>query len=189
MAAMTPMARGDLAGRSLSYDAPGATRPADDRWSGVGGFERYEGTVSVGHGDRCWRVAAATVLSWEVKTRSGFSVEPSESGGRKVALGHRYWLVARVGPLTVREPVQVVAVVQQEDRCGFAYGTLDGHPVSGEEAFIAWRAADGGVSFTLRSLTRPGRGWWRVSFPVARLAQRRYRRRYLSAVEDLTRTS
>ncbi|MBU8820992.1 DUF1990 domain-containing protein, partial [Mycolicibacterium goodii] len=41
------------------------------------------------------------------------------------------------------------------DRCGFAYGTLHGHPVCGEEAFIVHRDRAGTVFLTLRSLTRP----------------------------------
>jgi uncharacterized protein (UPF0548 family) len=39
----------------------------------------------------------------------------------------------------VREPVRVVAVADLPDRRGFAYDTLPGHPVTGEEAFIAHR--------------------------------------------------
>ena len=94
-----------------------------------------------------------------------------------------YRLSVHLG-LTVREPVRVVAVVDQPARCGFAYGTLDGHPVSGEEAFIVHRAADGQVWLTLRSLTRASRDGWRWAFPVLLIAQRYYRRRYLGALRD-----
>jgi uncharacterized protein (UPF0548 family) len=73
-------------------------------------------------------------------------------------VGGDYWLIAALGSFSVREPVRVVAVVEDADRCGFAYGTLDGHPVSGEEAFVVHRAPDGTVPLTLRSLTRAPRG-------------------------------
>lgn len=63
------------------------------------------------------------------------------------------WCVC--GPLAVHEPVRVVAVVDTPDTRGFAYGTLRGHPVSGEEAFIVRKAPDGRVTLTLRSLTAP----------------------------------
>jgi uncharacterized protein (UPF0548 family) len=75
-----------------------------------------------------------------------------------------------------------VAVVQQPDRCGFAYGTLEGHPVSGEEAFIVSRTPDGQVLLTLRSVTRASPGRWRPMFPLILVAQRWYRRRYLRAL-------
>ena len=68
--------------------------------------------------------------------------------------------------------------------CGFAYGTLDGHPVSGEEAFVLHRGSDGDVRLTLRSLTRPGRGAWRMIFPLALIAQRWYRWRYARALRS-----
>jgi uncharacterized protein (UPF0548 family) len=39
--------------------------------------------------------------------------------------------------------------------------------------------------FTLRSLTRPGRGRWRLAFPGVLVAQRWYRSRYLRALHGL----
>ena len=117
-------------------------------------------------------------MQWQVKTRSGFSVDPPVDA----ALDRRYWVRATIGPISVREPVVVVATVSEPDRRGFAYGTLVGHPVSGEEAFIVRRDAEG-VHLTLRSVTRPGGGWWRVGFGVALLAQRWYRRRYLRSLQ------
>jgi uncharacterized protein (UPF0548 family) len=84
--------------------------------------------------------------------------------------------------MRIREPIRIVAVVEQPDRVGFAYGTRPGHPVTGEEAFVVHRDAVGTVSLTLRSLTRAPRGPWRLLFPVALVAQRFYRRRYLRAL-------
>ncbi|HYN97133.1 MAG TPA: DUF1990 domain-containing protein [Pilimelia sp.] len=166
----------------LSYAAVGLTRPGAETWTDrPPGYRRYSRSVPIGHGQGQWEIAAAAVLEWRVKTRSGFVVEPPATGVRARA-GADYCLLARIGPLTIREPVRVVAVVERWDRCGFAYGTLDGHPVSGEEAFIVHRATDGGVWLTLRSLTRPSRGAWRYLFPALLVAQRHYRRRYLRSL-------
>lgn len=90
--------------------------------------------------------------------------------------------MASLGRVSVREPVRVIAVVEEPTRCGYSYGTLDGHPVSGEEALIVHRTPDGAVWLTLRSLTRPGRGGWRLAFPALLVAQRWYRRRYVRAL-------
>ena len=167
----------------LSYDAVGATGVAGEIWTGrPAGYLRYTRTVCVGRGAACWEAAGPAVLDWQVKIRSGFRVEAAGGGDRRVRPGADYRLTARVGPVTVREPVRVVAVVDEPARCGFAYGTLAGHPVSGEEAFIVHRAPDGRVWFTLRSLTRPARGLWRVAFPALLVAQAGYRRRYLRAL-------
>ncbi|GAB2597279.1 DUF1990 domain-containing protein [Kribbella endophytica] len=163
----------------LSYSAEGATRVGDAVWAGApGGFRGYERTVRVGAD---WGAAVEAVMEWGVKTRSGFVVE----GGAVARVGVDYTLVARLGPVRLREPVRVVAVVEGPERCGIAYGTRVGHPVTGEEAFVVHRAEDGTVWLTLRSITRAGRGWWRVAYPAVLVAQRWYRRRYLRAFEGL----
>jgi uncharacterized protein (UPF0548 family) len=174
-----------LAGLRLSYAVPGATAPAERDWSTqVHGFHGYAKTVRIGQGESTWVAAKDAVLAWQVKTRSGFAVPLGPPDGR-VRVGERYWIIARVGPVLIREPVEVVAVVDGPDRCGFAYGTLAGHPVAGEEAFIVQRAPDGAIWFTLRSLTRSPTGRWRWAFPLALLAQHWYRRRYLRALLPL----
>ena len=101
--------------------------------------------MQVGRGDDVWRGATASLLRWAVKTRSGFAVESADGGGPVVREGADYWLVAAIGPVRVREPARVVRVVEASDRCGFAYGTLEGHPVSGEEALVLHRDGEGAV--------------------------------------------
>jgi uncharacterized protein (UPF0548 family) len=182
-----------LSKRVVTGDAAGVTLSGSgaDRQTGSAGYRAYERTEFVGNGAAVWDFASAEVLRWGVKTRSGFSVEgggPSATGvDQPVVAGDRYWLVARLGPSRVREPVVVVAVVDERDRKGFAYGTLAGHPVSGEEAFVVDRhadGADGSVWLTIRSLTRPASGPWRAAYPAALLAQRWYRRRYFRALRQ-----
>nr|WP_309234584.1 DUF1990 domain-containing protein [Nocardia sp. XZ_19_385] len=147
------------------------------------GFRRFERTVVIGHGESDWVSAAEAVLRWGIKRRSGFRVTPCDGADERVSAGARYRITAGWGPFAVQEPVRVVAVVDTDSRCGFAYGTQPGHPVSGEEAFIVHRNVDGTVFFTLRSLTRPASsGFWRQVFPLLLVAQRFFRRRYLRAL-------
>ncbi|WP_231496066.1 DUF1990 family protein [Cellulomonas sp. HZM] len=175
-------ARGGLAERGMTSPAGSLTTPGAAGWDPPGGWRAHERTVVVGSGDRFWEEARVAVLRWEVKTRSGFRVL---SDGPVVA-DERTWVLAELGPVVVREPVRVVAVVDTDDRCGFAYGTLDGHPVSGEEAFVVHRDRTGDdagtVRLTLRSCTRAGRAGWRLAFPAILIAQRWYRRRYARAL-------
>lgn len=178
------MASAGLEDRALTYGPAGVTVPGDAVWPAPAGRRAYERTVLVGRGAECWSQARAALLSWGVKTRSGFAVEPASGSVPRVRDGADYWLVASVGPLRIREPARVVAVVDRPDRCGFAYGTLEGHPVSGEEAFVLHRDGDGVVRLTLRSVTGPGAGRWRLAFPGVLVAQRWYRRRYARALAD-----
>ncbi|MFB7716584.1 DUF1990 family protein [Nocardia sp. NPDC056100] len=169
---------------ALSYAPAGGTRPAEPVWPATPpGFRRYEHTVGIGHGEADWRTACDAVLNWEVKRRSGFRVECRSGPDIRATAGNDYRITAAFGPLEIHEPARVVAVVETLIRCGFAYGTLPGHPVSGEEAFIVHRSPNGAVSLTLRSLTRPAAtSPWRFLFPLLLVAQRRYRRRYLRAL-------
>lgn len=172
--------------RALTYSVVGGTTPAAEQWQPPAGWRAYEHTVRLGFGTDLWDAASSAVLSWGIKTRSGFAVEPPLETGGIARQGERYWLVARIGPFRVREPVEIIATVSTGNRAALSYGTLDGHPVSGEEAFIVHRDDNGNVNLTLRSLTHAGRGLWRGLFPLILIAQRIYRRRYLRALRPAT---
>ncbi|WP_426624935.1 DUF1990 family protein [Leifsonia sp. McL0607] len=143
-------------------------------------FRRSEISAVVGHGGDAWHRAAHDVLRWRVKTRSGFLVDSHAP----VRAGQRERIRVRVLGMTIVEPVEVVAVVQKDDRVGFAYRTLPGHPVDGEEAFVVHRdTADGDIVLTVRSLTRPApQQPWRILHPLLRIIQVVARRRYLRAL-------
>jgi uncharacterized protein (UPF0548 family) len=158
------------------------TSPASHEWvdgeRARGRFRRSEVTGSVGTGDDVWNRAAVDVLSWKVKTNSGFSVDSAEP----VSTGQRVIVTAGAYGIKVLEPVQVVSVVSQPDRVGFAYKTLPGHPVDGEEAFIVHRRG-AEVLLTIRSLTRASpRQPWRTLYPGLLLIQRIVRWRYLRSL-------
>ena len=67
-------------------------------------------------------------------------------------------------------------------RRGFAYGTLPGHPESGEEAFVIERHDDDTVSFTITAFSRHATRLARVAGPLGRAAQRRITARYLRSL-------
>lgn len=111
--------------------------------------------------------------------RSVATVWPSDAVAE---LGATVLVALPFGPATVVAVNRVVAVVDEPDRWGFAYGTLPGHPEVGEEAFVVERGADGVVTARIAATAH-------VALPAARLAQpllaplqRRFAQRYLDAV-------
>jgi uncharacterized protein (UPF0548 family) len=162
--------------RELTYDEVCVTDPSAPGWAS--GPHRFETTVPLGAGEKFWAACREDILAWAVKTRSGFRVV---GGPSQVVAGQDYELTFR-GLAFVREPVRVVTVVNESNRCGFAYGTLPGHPVSGEEAFVVHLDSAGTVYFTHRSMTLPASGWRALAFPVFIAAQRALRHRYLNAL-------
>jgi uncharacterized protein (UPF0548 family) len=177
----------DIGALRLSYDTVGVTLDASfSSFSPPRGFRTYEGTARIGEGADAWAFASDAVMRWGVKTRSGFDIrtDADEAAPDPRVTLDRFWLMPRVGPLPVREPVEVIGIVDETDRKGFAYGTLAGHPVSGEEAFVVSRAPDGSVWITVRSLTGPSTGRWKYAWPGVLIGQRIYRRRYLRALRS-----
>ncbi|ASN22630.1 DUF1990 family protein [Arthrobacter sp. YN] len=159
------------------------TCPSELVWpTAATGYRRSEITAvispSMGGSDAAWERATEQVLRWGVKTASGFSVDSPNP----VSLGDRVLVTAHFFGFRVLEPVEVVSVVKEPDRVGFAYRTLPGHPVSGEEAFIVHRSAEQ-VSLTIRSLTGPApQQPWRLLYPALLVLQKAVRRRYLRAL-------
>lgn len=144
------------------------------------GYRAWEQSTEIGVGEQVWNWATLEVLQWGVKTRSGFTVTSEQ----RVSPGDRPIISAHPFGLSIREPVEVVDVVDTDTRVGFAYRTLPQHPVSGEEAFIIERAG-GTVTLTIRSLTRASETWrWRVVYPLLLAAQVFARRRYLHALHE-----
>lgn len=127
------------------------TSPESIDWRpGETGHRRSDVSAVIGHGEAVWKRASSDVLSWRVKTASGFEIDAPGA----VAEGARVRITARLLGMAIVEPVEVVTVIRTTDRVGFAYKTLPGHPVSGEEAFIVHRDGDE-VRLIVRSLTRP----------------------------------
>jgi uncharacterized protein (UPF0548 family) len=68
-------------------------------------------------------------------------------------------------------PCRVVYVIDEADRQGFAYGTLDGHPEQGEEAFVVSQPSSGSVQLTITAFSRPGNPLVRLAGPIGRAIQ------------------
>lgn len=143
-----------------------------------GPHRQSEVSAIIGSGDALWERAARDILCWKVKTSSGFRVSSSAT----VQAGDRIEVYAGVLGIRFVEPVEVLEVIKTPERVGFSYGTLPGHPVTGEEAFIIERFGEQ-VKLTIRSLTSPApQQPWRLLFPLLLVFQKVVRRRYLRSL-------
>lgn len=103
--------------------------------------------------------ACAAVLGWALQERAGLRPLVSDPA---VRVGAVAVLRLGLGQLALHAPVRVVAVVEEPERRGFAYGTLPGHPEQGEERFVVSRGLDGAVHLEIVAFSRPG-GYSRAS--------------------------
>jgi uncharacterized protein (UPF0548 family) len=125
-----------------------------------------------------FEAGAVRLMRWQVHEVAGLRMAASSSqvepsGVVEMFLGPRW--------LRVRAVCRVVYVIDEPDRAGFAYGTLPGHPESGEEAFILERVDDV-TRFSIRAFSKPTTRLARFGGPVTSLAQRIITARYLEAV-------
>ena len=114
-------------------------------------------------------------------TTSGEQVY-ADTGAQLVRPGDTAILLLGWGPASLRIPVRVVYLVDEPARRGFAYGTLPGHPESGEEAFVVERREDDSVWLTIRAFSRPAHPALWVVYPVLRLFQAIFTSRYEHAL-------
>jgi uncharacterized protein (UPF0548 family) len=171
----------ELAGRlalaDLTYFEVGATAgtlPA--------GYHHLRVSRVIGSGSDAFIAAASALLSWQVHLHAGLRVTasaPTASSGVVVLLG------LGAGPLRIGAACRVVYTITESRRQGFAYGTLPGHPESGEEAFVVERRSDDSVAFTITVFALPATTAARAAGPVGRLIQRHITSRYLGALEAI----
>ena len=161
----------------VTYGPVGCTR------TGVvpAGFDELRRSRRVGSGWADFERAAAALLSWQMHRRAGLAVTASHE---RVETGAVAELRLGVGRLGLRAPVRVVYVVDEPARRGFAYGTLPGHPESGEEAFVVEISEGGSIVLTITAFSRPATRLARAAGVLGRRVQSRITDRYLSALAD-----
>ncbi|HYN97312.1 MAG TPA: DUF1990 domain-containing protein [Pilimelia sp.] len=152
---------------ALTYPEAGATRdgPLPAGYS----YVRYRTYLGRGTFIR----AGDAVLSFRMHRATGARVT---AAAPRAAPGVRLSVGLGLGPLRITAPCEVVWVVREEDRVGFAYGTLPGHPARGEESFVVRRGADGRVRFAVTAFSVPALWYTRAGGPAVVLFQHAYAR-------------
>jgi uncharacterized protein (UPF0548 family) len=154
---------------SFTYDAVGVTRTGET----PAGFAALRVRSPIGHGRAVFEAAGNAVLSWRMHRASGVRMEvtaPRAAAGVRVAAG------LGVGPLRAWAPCEVIWAVTSPREAGFGYGTLPGHPQSGEESFVVSIDDADHVWLTVTAFSRPARWFTRAARPFVPLVQRAYAR-------------
>jgi uncharacterized protein (UPF0548 family) len=166
--------RDRLADAELTYHEVGATRgdlPA--------GYRQFTRSLPIGYGHQFFVGAGDAVYRWQVQLGARLQVSassPTAVAGAVVILG------VGIGSLRLQAPCRVVYVVDEPRRHGFAYGTLTGHPESGEEAFMIEHHDDDTVSFKVTAFSRPATRLAKIAGPLGAGVQRRITARYLRSL-------
>lgn len=172
---LTPQEVSDLDSASLTYNRDdGVDQSMSKR------YRRLRYTVLLRRRD--FEEAAPDLFAWRVHERAGLTIS---AGNIPLLLGTV--VVMRWGwrRAALRIPCRVVDVIEEPRRRGFSYGTLPGHPESGEEQFLLELGDDGRVRFTISAYSRPASLLAKLSGPAGRAAQSFMTKRYLDALDRL----
>jgi uncharacterized protein (UPF0548 family) len=163
----------------LTYEEAGATRTGEL----PSGYHHLRRRYDMGEAT-FFRGAAEALLTWRMHAAVGLRPQATAP---KAAPG--VVVVNRLGPgpLALKAPCRIIWAIEEGRRAGFAYGTLSGHPESGEESFLLDVADDGSLSFTVNAFTRPGRWYTRLAGPLTGMAQALFADRYAAALRHYTR--
>ncbi len=148
------------------------------------GYRHLQLRERVGEGQRVFEALSEGILTWALHERSGLRTRPDTP---RVQLGSRVELGFGIGPARISAPCRVVRLIEEATRSGFAYGTLAGHPETGEESFAAVLDEDGSVYLEIRAASKHANRFYRLVSPVAEAAQRFATKRYVEAARELAR--
>jgi uncharacterized protein (UPF0548 family) len=170
----------DLLDAPFTYDAVGTAR------SGAvpDGFRGAHRSAVVGSGRVDFERAAAAVLGWRAQRGAGLRVRatgPSSEPGTVVVL------TAGLPRFGYDIPCRVVWGQTDGDERGFSYGTLPGHPESGEECFLVRLTPSGEVIYEIRVFFRLASPAARLAGPLSLLLQRAATARYVSTIRRAAR--
>jgi uncharacterized protein (UPF0548 family) len=135
--------------------------------------------VLLGSGQATLERAAHALFHWDMHRRAGLTVAASSPTARRgtvvrLTLGWR--------GLGITAPCRVIYTIEETNRRGFAYGTLPGHPESGEEAFLIEHRPNDDIWLNIRAFSRPARLLPYLAGPLTRKAQDLVTDRYVTAL-------
>jgi uncharacterized protein (UPF0548 family) len=161
----------ELTGQPFTYAEVGATQGPMPP-----GYRHIVASKQIGTGRPRFDQAAESVMRYGMLRGAGVRVEAGTPVAEPGA-----GVLGRLGPFLA--PCRVVYVLDEPDRRGFAYGSLPGHAVRGEEMFaVRYDPTDGGVHAEVAAFSQPATWWSRLGSPVLALVQKLVTRRYLNAV-------
>ncbi len=172
-----------LRSTTFTYDLVGATRgPLPDGWNN----DQVDGVI--GHGEAQAAAAEEALRAWAMFDLDW--VRPHRTDVPQVE-GQMMAFTARTLGVWTINVCRVVYRIEEDDgvvrRVGFAYGTLPGHVLSGEEQFLLiFDRATGTVTFGIRKFSRPNNLLVRLGRPYVGRVQRQFS---LDAIARLSRAA
>jgi uncharacterized protein (UPF0548 family) len=161
----------------VTYPEVGLTRSA----TLPPGYRHDRLSLQVGAGENAWERAKDAIRRWKAHAHAGITITPPDA---PVLEGTTILASRALGPVTILAPCRVVYGTDEPTRFGFAYGTLPGHPETGEEAFHVALGDEDTVTAEILAFSRPDDLPTKIAGPIARKIQEAATRRYLAGIQQ-----
>ena len=136
------------------------------------GFLHDRNRRMIGLGDAVFERARQAIASWQMFRLGWIEVEPP---GSPIEIGRTVAILARTIGLWTLNPARIFRTIDDPKEFGFVYGSLPGHSEEGIEQFsVARDPADDSVWYALHAVSRPGRLFTKLAYPMTRRVQRRF---------------
>lgn len=141
----------------------------------------------VGEGLATYHRVVQGMLTWQLQKRAGLRVRAESD---VVVPGTRVVSGFGVGPFRLNAPCEVVWVRRPvpggaPQSAGFGYGTLPGHPVRGEEAFVVSIDARGQVDLQITAFGGPSNWFYAAGGGLTKRARGHITSRYIGSAQEL----
>ncbi len=167
--------------RAFSYSQTGATQ-AEPPDGFPEGFTVDHNRIRLGEGKRTYERAVAALRSWKQFELGWVAVVPSDL---PVDEGTTVAVQARTFGVWSLSACRIVYVIDEENRFGFAYGTLPDHVECGEERFTVEWQADDSVWYDILAFSRPRHPLAKLGKPLVRRWQKQFVRESLQVMLKL----
>lgn len=148
----------------------------------VAGFDNDYNKIFLGTGNAVWENAKKALQTWQQFPENWTKIHPNtallKKGETVAVLFHLFgiwWL----------NSAKIVYTLADENRFGFAYGTLPGHVECGEECFWITKENDGRIYYHIRAFSRPRFWMAKIGYPLARWHQRKFVRQSMQRMYQL----
>lgn len=136
--------------------------------------------VQIGAGARSFEKARVALREWEMFNLSWLTLCFPDT---PIEVGVTVAILASHAGIWSLNACRIVYLIEENERYGFAYGTLPEHRERGKERFtVEFRSDDSSVWYDLFAFSRP-RLAARLTYPYARMLQHRFARDSMNAMK------
>lgn len=135
----------------------------------------------IGKGSKCWNMAKAALSSWQHFPNTWTKIHPADA---PLKCGTTVVVLIRLFGFWWRNCARIVYTIDETNRFGFAYGTLQEHAEIGEEAFwIEFDEAEN-VSYHIKAFSKHRFWMARLAYPVTRYFQKKFAKDSVCAMRN-----